>query len=102
MTPDPENAEKRVRDELKKAAENVQPSHCALDVIQDRISQVRELCTERIMEGRLPADIRAEVGYRLGIFIGQGGGGPDKSIPPCPVCGAHGGGGHGGFCPVGA
>jgi hypothetical protein len=31
--------------------------------------------------------------------IGRGGGGPDPSIPPCPVCGAHGGGGHGGFCP---
>lgn len=35
----------------------------------------------------------------LGARIGRGGGGPDPSIPECPVCGAHGGGGHGGLCP---
>jgi hypothetical protein len=31
--------------------------------------------------------------------IGRGGGGSDESIPECPVCGAYGGGGHGGLCP---
>lgn len=31
--------------------------------------------------------------------IGVGGGGPDTSVPLCPLCGAYGGGGHGGWCP---
>lgn len=31
--------------------------------------------------------------------IGQGGSGTDESIPKCEICGAYGGGGHGGGCP---
>lgn len=31
-------------------------------------------------------------------YIGQGGGGSDDTVPECPVCGAYGGGGHGGNC----
>ena len=31
--------------------------------------------------------------------VGQGGSGPDESLPECPVCHCYGGGGHGGFCP---
>ncbi|HEV2175264.1 MAG TPA: hypothetical protein VGR71_16945 [Nitrospira sp.] len=34
-----------------------------------------------------------------GITIGRGGGGNNPLIPECPVCGAYGGGGHGGGCP---
>jgi hypothetical protein len=36
---------------------------------------------------------------RPGEWVGGGGSGSDHTIPPCPVCGAKGGGGHGGLCP---
>ena len=43
---------------------------------------------------------RAEYWVRpQGLTVGPGGHGPDPSIPECPICHAHGGGGHGGGCP---
>lgn len=44
---------------------------------------------------------QVEVLWEMGFSIGGGGSGPDSSVPECPYCGCHGGGGHGGFCPNG-
>lgn len=47
----------------------------------------------------IPVRQQLEALWAFGIGIGNGGAGPDRSVPLCPYCAAHGGGGHGGFCP---
>lgn len=54
---------------------------------------------EVMSEAGIPAEAMVKMLWLMGISIGHGGRGSDAGIPECPVCGAFGGGGHGGFCP---
>jgi hypothetical protein len=65
-----------------------------MDNIEKRI---REVADPLIIEHA--EEIRMSVLRATGIGIGGGGGGAIEGYPPCPYCGANGGGGHGGLCP---
>ena len=54
---------------------------------------------EVMAEVGIPVRSQIEILWAMGIAVGRGGNGTDKNILECPVCGANGGGGHGGFCP---
>jgi hypothetical protein len=62
------------------------------------LEQIRAIADPVIAAGGTPVDVNIALRRTLGIEIGCGGGG-NQDIPPCPYCGAFGGGGHGGFCP---
>lgn len=64
--------------------------------------RIRAVADPLIADGRDNMDVRSQILAQLGIGIGGGGGGTDQSIPACKICGAHGGGGHGGLCPEGS
>lgn len=61
--------------------------------------QVKSVADMHIENGANPQVVRMHVKMMTGVSIGEGGSGTDPSIPPCPYCGAFGGGGHGGSCP---
>jgi hypothetical protein len=61
---------------------------------------VRAIADPLIEQGATPEQVRQAILDQLDIGIGAGGAGP-YDIPPCPYCGARGGGGHGGLCPRG-
>lgn len=68
------------------------------ETLRERIKAIADPLIEH---GADHVYVRQVIHRELGIGIGGGGGGSDPDIPPCPYCGASGGGGHGGFCPEG-
>lgn len=64
-------------------------------------AELLEFANPLISEGKSPEQVRAAIFGRYGIGIGGGGGGVNYDVPPCRICGAFGGGGHGGLCPNG-
>jgi hypothetical protein len=63
------------------------------------LERVRLVADRALANGGTRTDINLALRRELGIEIGEGGCGTYPGIPPCPYCHAHGGGGHGGFCP---
>lgn len=67
--------------------------------------RIREVAAPLIERGCTPEQVRQGIYRKLGIGIGGGGGGSGWNAQPasaaCPICGASGGGGHGGMCPEG-
>ena len=68
--------------------------------LEEYVAAVRAIADPLIEQGATPAQVIQAILDQLDIGIGKGGAGP-YDIPPCPYCGAYGGGGHGGLCPRG-